>query len=229
VVAVDRVSFTIQQREIVSLVGQSGCGKTVLARLLLRLEVPTSGELYCRGRPIAAERDPRVHWRTVQAVFQDPFSAFNQFFPIRTQLRSAFHLLGPKPSRKEMDERVDGALRAVNILPREIEARAEGRMVLASAHCPLAAPIGHPGPTAWSVGLVPVSSRQTESDPRSFRSEAGLAFESPALRAACRTAGISSTRTRARSAEPSTDGIFWRASLRAGRTAAIGGWQPRAR
>jgi len=123
VVAVDRVSFGIQEREIVSLVGQSGCGKTVLGRLLLRLEAPSSGELQYRGRPIAAERDPRAYWRAVQAVFQDPFSAFNQFFPIRSQLRSAFHLLGSKPSRRQMDERVDEALRAVNILPREIEGK----------------------------------------------------------------------------------------------------------
>src|SRR5690349_21623200 len=77
-VAVDRVSFAIKNREIVSVVGQSGCGKTVLAKMLLRLEAPSSGELFYAGRPIAEERDRRRHWREVQAVFQDPFSAFNQ-------------------------------------------------------------------------------------------------------------------------------------------------------
>jgi peptide/nickel transport system ATP-binding protein len=120
VVAVDRVSFAIKEREIVSLVGQSGCGKTVLAKLLLRLEVPTGGELHCRGRPIEAERDLRVHWRTVQAVLQDPFSAFNQFFTIRSQLKSAFHLVERPPNHEEQEAAIDRALRAVKIPPEEI-------------------------------------------------------------------------------------------------------------
>src|SRR4051812_13737610 len=84
-VAVDHVSFAIKERQVVSLVGQSGCGKTVLARMLLRLERPTSGQLLFSGRPIEATRDPREHWRRVQAVFQDPFAAFNQFFTVRSQ------------------------------------------------------------------------------------------------------------------------------------------------
>jgi peptide/nickel transport system ATP-binding protein len=122
-VAVDDVSFTIKDREIVSLVGQSGCGKTVLAKMLLRLEAPTSGELYFRGKPIATEKDPRVHWREVQAVFQDPFSAFNQFFTIRSQLKASFNLFEQKPADAEMEERVDQALMAVNIMPKEIEGK----------------------------------------------------------------------------------------------------------
>lgn len=123
VAAVDGVNFRIREREIVSLVGQSGCGKTVLAKLLLRLERPSSGELYFDGRPIDAARDPREHWRRVQAVFQDPFSAFNQFFPIRSQLESAFRLFPTKPSASEIRERVDEALLAVNLEPNEIRGK----------------------------------------------------------------------------------------------------------
>jgi peptide/nickel transport system ATP-binding protein len=121
--AVDGVSFAIKNREIVSVVGQSGCGKTVLAKMLLRLEAPSSGELYYSGRPIAEERDRRRHWREVQAVFQDPFSAFNQFFTIRAQLKGAFRLFEEKPSDAEMERRVDEALLAVNIQPREIDGK----------------------------------------------------------------------------------------------------------
>lgn len=121
--AVDDVTFHIKDREIVSLVGQSGCGKTVLAKTLLRLEKPTSGELFFNGRPIQAEADPREHWRQVQAVFQDPFSAFNQFFTIRSQLKSSFTLFKQKPSEAEMEKRVDDALLAVNIKPKEIEGK----------------------------------------------------------------------------------------------------------
>jgi peptide/nickel transport system ATP-binding protein len=122
-VAVDRVSFQIQEEEIVSLVGQSGCGKTVLAKLLLRLDQPTSGRLLFNGRDIGAERDPKRHFRQVQAVFQDPFSAFNQFFTIRSQLESCFRLFERRPPPAEIKERVDAALRAVNIEPREIDGK----------------------------------------------------------------------------------------------------------
>jgi peptide/nickel transport system ATP-binding protein len=120
IAAVDGIDLQIRDREIVSLVGQSGCGKTVLAKLLLRLEQPTSGELLFNGKPITAERDPRQHWRQVQAVFQDPFSAFNQFFTIRAQLESAFRLFERKPAKAEIKDRVDEALLAVNIKPNEI-------------------------------------------------------------------------------------------------------------
>jgi peptide/nickel transport system ATP-binding protein len=122
-VAVDHVAFKIKERDVVSLVGQSGCGKTVLARMLLRLESRTSGQLLFNGRPIEESRDPRDHWRRVQAVFQDPFAAFNQFFTVRSQLRSSFRLLLKKPTAAEMDDRVDEALLAVNIKPREIDGK----------------------------------------------------------------------------------------------------------
>jgi peptide/nickel transport system ATP-binding protein len=122
-VAVDDVSFKIRDKDIVSIVGQSGCGKTVLAKMLLRLEQPTSGTLLYEGKPIASEPDPRKHWRKVQSVFQDPFSAFNQFFTIRSQLKSSFNLFEQKPSEQDMEERVDQALLNVNIKPREIDGK----------------------------------------------------------------------------------------------------------
>jgi peptide/nickel transport system ATP-binding protein len=122
-VAVNDVSFQIRDKEIVSVVGESGCGKTVLAKMLLRLEQPTSGSLLYDGTPIEAEPDQRKHWRSVQAVFQDPFSAFNQFFTIRAQLKSSFNLFEQKPSDKEMEDRVDEALLNVNIKPREVDGK----------------------------------------------------------------------------------------------------------
>jgi peptide/nickel transport system ATP-binding protein len=121
--AVDGVSFRIQNEEIVSLVGQSGCGKTALAKLLLRLDTPTSGKLSFNGRDIGAEPNLKRHFRQVQAVFQDPFSAFNQFFTIRSQLASCFHLFERRPSPGEIEGRIDEALRAVNIEPREIDGK----------------------------------------------------------------------------------------------------------
>src|SRR5258707_11405823 len=102
--AVDDVTFKIHDKEIVSLVGQSGCGKTVLAKMLLRLEQPTSGSLLYDGKPIETAPDPRQHWRQVQAVFQDPFSAFNQVFTIRPQLKSSFNLFETQPSAEEVEK-----------------------------------------------------------------------------------------------------------------------------
>jgi peptide/nickel transport system ATP-binding protein len=116
--AIDEVSFTIENEEIVTIVGGSSCGKSVLAKILLGLITPTSGELLYLGKPIVNQRD---HWREVQSVFQDPFSCFNQFFKIRSQLKSSFGIFKEKPSDKEMEERVDQALMAVNIIPSEIE------------------------------------------------------------------------------------------------------------
>jgi len=114
------VDFFVRQKEIVSIVGESGCGKSVLAKMMLALVHPTSGTLLYNGRAIGNELD---HWREVQAVFQDPFASFNQFFTIRSQLKSSFHLFKTKPPKKEIEDRVDNALLAVNIVPREIEGK----------------------------------------------------------------------------------------------------------
>ena len=118
--AVQNVSFDIADGAIVSVVGGSGCGKSVLAKIMLGLYTPTSGEFLYQGRPITDQRD---HWNDVQSVFQDPFSCFNQFFTIHSQLKDAFGILKNKPSRAEIDSRVDAALRAVNVLPAEIEGK----------------------------------------------------------------------------------------------------------
>lgn len=118
--AVDGVSFDIQDGEIVSIVGGSGCGKSVLAKVMLGLYQPTLGTFGYQGKPITNTRD---HWNDVQCVFQDPFSCFNQFFTIRSQLKAAFGIMKDKPSKAEIEERVDNALRAVNIVPSEIEGK----------------------------------------------------------------------------------------------------------
>ncbi len=118
VTAVDNVNFTIANEEIITIVGGSSCGKSVLAKMLLGLIKPSSGELLYHGKPIDNQR---IHWREVQSVFQDPFSCFNQFFKIRSQLKSSFGIFKDKPSDKEMEDRVDKSLLAVNIVPSEIE------------------------------------------------------------------------------------------------------------
>jgi oligopeptide/dipeptide ABC transporter ATP-binding protein len=77
--AVDGISFRVPEGETLSIVGESGCGKTTTARLILHIELPTSGTVLFQGRPLdgfdAAEL--KNFRSSVQAVFQDPWSSLN--------------------------------------------------------------------------------------------------------------------------------------------------------
>ena len=76
---VDDVSFAIQPGETLGLVGESGCGKTTVARILLRLIEPTAGEVLFEGQPLppASSAAMRALRRRMQIVFQDPYAALN--------------------------------------------------------------------------------------------------------------------------------------------------------
>src|SRR6202046_5170055 len=83
--AVDDGSGAIGRREIVALAGESGSGKSTIARLLARIYEPTSGEIYFSGRPLSrvkSRADTLAYRSDVPMVFQDPFSSINPVFRI---------------------------------------------------------------------------------------------------------------------------------------------------
>ena len=83
--AVDDISFSIGDREIVALAGESGSGKSTVARLLARVYTPTSGTVSFAGKPLSAlrsRRDALGYSGQVPMVFQDPFSSLNPVFRV---------------------------------------------------------------------------------------------------------------------------------------------------
>jgi len=77
--AVDGVTFSLNEGETFALVGESGCGKTTVSKMILLLERPTTGAIRFRGRDVHTlkGRDLRGYKRSVQAVFQDPYSSLD--------------------------------------------------------------------------------------------------------------------------------------------------------
>ena len=140
----DDVSLTLRSGEIVAIVGESGSGKTTLARLILRLLRPSAGSIHLAGADVTRARglgDRRAYWREVQAVFQDPFASFNQFYPVRNVLQMALRLEGAGLRAKEREQRMHAALEKVgleptsvlNTLPHELSGGQRQRVMIARA------------------------------------------------------------------------------------------------
>jgi peptide/nickel transport system ATP-binding protein len=87
ITANDDVSFYIKPAEIFALAGESGCGKTTAARIILGFEEPTSGTIVHKGKKVGGTRNRKAWFTQVQAIFQDPFKTFN---PLRTVDRYFF-------------------------------------------------------------------------------------------------------------------------------------------
>lgn len=116
--AADHVSFYIKPAEIFTLAGESGCGKTTTAKVVLGFEEPTSGTILHNGK---LQTPKQKAWITegVQAIFQDPFSTFN---PLRTVDRYFFETvqnLVLAVNRQQAIELIDQKLRLVGLTYQE--------------------------------------------------------------------------------------------------------------
>ena len=139
--AVRDVTFDIRHGETLGLVGESGCGKTTVGRLLLRLDEPTTGRASYRGEDIAAlsGKGLRAFRRRAQIVFQDPHASLNPRMTVGAALREVLHvhrLAGPveAPHRvTELLERVGMSERDTERYPHELSGGQRQRVGIARA------------------------------------------------------------------------------------------------
>ena len=120
--AVDGISFEVRRGQTLALVGESGCGKTTTAKLVLRLEQPTGGTISMEGQDIHALSGQALRrFRTqVQAVFQDPWSSLSPRMRVRDIIAEPL-VVNKRVSRREARERVLELLNDVGLRPEQAD------------------------------------------------------------------------------------------------------------
>ncbi|WP_214320641.1 ABC transporter ATP-binding protein [Nonomuraea sediminis] len=112
--AVDDVSIALRAGTVSALVGESGCGKSTVARLLAQVYPPTSGQVLLRGERVRGFREFR---RQVQLIFQDPFASLNPFHRVRYHLARPLRIHGHVRSEAHERELVAELLERVSLTP----------------------------------------------------------------------------------------------------------------
>jgi len=118
--AVDGVSLAIGEREIVALAGESGSGKSTIARLLAKLYKPTAGEIYFQGQPVSRLRsreDTLRYTGLVPMVFQDPFSSINPVLRISHGILRGLKLHRPELSAAQRQQEAERVFEVVGLSP----------------------------------------------------------------------------------------------------------------
>src|SRR5258708_18840030 len=115
--AVDGVSFSVESGETFAVVGESGCGKTTLARMLLRLIEPDSGEVQFDGQNLVAlgGEELRRQRRQMQMIFQDPYASLNPRMRVGEIVGEPLAIHEPGLSRTERRTRVAATLTRVGL------------------------------------------------------------------------------------------------------------------
>jgi peptide/nickel transport system ATP-binding protein len=138
ITAVDDVSFSLQEKAITTIVGESGSGKSTIARMVLGLLPVSSGTMTFDGEDVTTLSAPDriAYWRNVQAVFQDPFSSFNQFFTVRRLLNRSLRLLDRVSAKERLEEalgHVDMDLDVLDRFPHQLSGGQRQRIMIARA------------------------------------------------------------------------------------------------
>jgi peptide/nickel transport system ATP-binding protein len=118
--AVDDITLEIGHREIVALAGESGSGKSTIARLLARIYKPTSGEIYFQGKPISrlrSRRDVLGYRSDVPMVFQDPFASINPVFRVSHGVMRSLKLHRTELNAAERQAEAERVFAAVGLTP----------------------------------------------------------------------------------------------------------------
>ena len=105
--AVNDISFEVKKGEILSIVGESGCGKSTTAKLLMTIEKPTAGEIFFEGKDITkfSEKELQEYRKKVQIIFQDPYSSLNPRWKVGKIIAEPLKL-NTDLSDKEIKEKV---------------------------------------------------------------------------------------------------------------------------
>jgi peptide/nickel transport system ATP-binding protein len=118
--AVDDVSFSIGEREIVALAGESGSGKSTIARVLARIYEPTAGQVFFEGKPLSAMRSRADRLRysgLVPMVFQDPFASINPVFRVQHGVLRSLKLHRPELSAAQCEQEAAHVFEVVGLSP----------------------------------------------------------------------------------------------------------------
>jgi len=114
----NNVSFHVKNGEIFSIVGESGCGKSTIAKMILKIEAFNGGEVLFEGRDVGklSRKELREYRKNVQIIFQDPYSSLNPRWKVGRIIGEPL-LLNTDFSPKEIDEKVRDVMDKVGLLP----------------------------------------------------------------------------------------------------------------